>query len=98
MNESKPEIALRIIKKGSTITAFPDATVHAPVMAQDVMNLAWKWLDTLEMPVRREGARFEFVTDETLAYIEALEGLLENLQADPDTPDEVLEQIERILK
>jgi hypothetical protein len=98
MSESKPEIALRIIKKGSTITAFPDSTVHAPVMAQDVMQMAWEWLEILKMPVNLDGARFEFVTAETLDYIEALEGILEDLQADPDTPDEVLEQIEKALK
>jgi hypothetical protein len=81
-----------------TLTVNPDFEINAPQMAEDVSQLACVWLKKLDMPLKIEDASFEFVTGETLDYIEALENLLEELQGDGSTPDHVLERIEKVLK
>ena len=86
---------------GCTITAHPDAEVLELPMRDDVKKLGIEWLERLSMqlrPVAINEARYEFLLQSTLDYITALEGVLEGLQADPETPDEVLEEIERVLK
>ena len=40
----------------------------------------------------------EFIRQSTLDYIDALEGILERLQSDTDTSDDLLEEIEKVLR
>ena len=98
MNDS---INLRIKSKGCSITATPDPEFHGKTMRNDVRVLAKVWLNHLQIPLKPEAvnaSECEFILQSTLDYIEALENLLEHMQADPDTSDELLEKIEGVLK
>lgn len=85
----------------SSITAIPDPQTHGAAMAGDVKIIALEWLKHLNMPINQKSldeARFEFLLQSTLDYIKALEGVLEGLQSDPETPDALLEEIEKVLQ
>ena len=69
-------------------------------MRDDVRALAKEWIEHVGVELKAEAitdSEQEFVLQSTLNYIKALEGVLEGLQADPDTSDELLEEIERVL-
>jgi hypothetical protein len=85
----------------SAITAIPDPQIYGAAMASDVKILALEWLKHLNMGIKQKAldeARYEFILQSTLDYIKALEGVLEGLQSDPDTPDALLEEIEKVLQ
>ena len=92
-------INLRIKSKGCYLTAIPDKETISKTMRIDVRDLALEWAKQLGLkPESIERNECEFILQSTLDYIEALEGVLEGLQADPDTPDYLLEEIEKVLK
>lgn len=77
-----------------------DSALLQAQLRGDIKVLALDWAKHLAMglnPSSVEDSRVEFVLQSTLDYIDALEGVLERLQADPDTPDELLEEIEGVL-
>jgi hypothetical protein len=95
----KDTINLRIKGKGCYLTAMPDKGIYATTMRQDVRVLAMRWVPALGLKQESMGKNeVEFILQSTLDYIEQLEGVLEGLQANPDTPDDLLEEIERVLR
>lgn len=95
----KDAIHLRIKSKGCSITAMPDAETYAKTIRNDVRGLAKEWAQHLGLkPESIEKNEVEFILKSTLDYIEQLEGVLEGLQANPNTPDDLLEEIERVLR
>jgi len=90
-------INLRIKSKKYYMTAIPDRETTSKTMRIDVRDLALEWAKQLGIkPESIERNECEFILQSTLDYIEALESVLEGLQADPDTPDYLLEEIERV--
>ena len=92
---------LRMKFEKFSITAIPDPKTYGSSMADDVKILALEWLKNQNFPVSQNSlkdARFEFVLQSTMDYIKALEGVLEGLQADPETSDALLEEIEGVLQ
>lgn len=78
---------------------MPDAETYAKTMRNDVRGLAKEWAQHLGLkPESIEKNEVEFILKSTLDYIEQLEGVLEGLQANPNTPDDLLEEIERVLR
>ena len=95
----KDTINLRIKGKGCSLTAMPDAEIYSVPMRKDVRDLAEQWLKPMGLkPESIAKSEVEFILKSTLDYIEQLEGVLEGLQANPDTPDDLLEEIERVLR
>ena len=95
----KDYINLRIKAKGCSLTAMPDRETYAKSMRNDVRMLAREWVIPLGLKQESiDSSECEFVLQSTLDYIDALEGVLHGLQASEDTPDDVLEEIERVLK
>ena len=93
-------VCIRFDGSGLTVTPDPESK-HAMQLTRDVNNLANLWMAKLEVGLKTEAAQeatFEVLHKSTLEYIDALEGVLEWLQGAPDTPDEVLERIERVLR
>jgi len=92
-------IHLRIKSKGYSLTVMPNVESDAKSMGDDVRILAKAWAEHFGLkPVSVEKSEVEFILKSTLDYIEQLEGVLEGLQANPDTPDDLLEEIERVLR
>lgn len=95
----KDTINLRIKGKGCSLTAMPDVETYAATMRKDVRELAKEWVTHLGLKQEAIAkSEVEFILKSTLDYIEQLEGVLEGLQANPDTPDDLLEEIERVLR
>lgn len=94
--------SLRINFKGSGLTVTPDPTTkEGKQLSRDMRHLAELWMNKLEVNLKPEAieeAAFEVLHQGTLDYIDALEGVLEWLQAQDDTPDDVLERIEKVLR
>lgn len=95
-------ISLRILLPECGISASAsEGSPHAEQLQRDVRNLANLWMAKFQInpnPNGFDGAAFEFITQGTLDYIDALEGVLEWMQADAKTPDAVLERIEKVLR
>ena len=92
---------LRMKFEKFSITAVPDPKTYGSSMDDDVKILALEWLKNQNFPVSQnslKNARFEFVLQSTMHYIKALEGVLEGLQADTETSDALLEEIEGVLQ
>lgn len=104
MNDEKKSISLRIIFADNvrlSVCSRLAASTTDNQLRDDVRALAVKWMDKFNIDPKRElveQAFFEFVSQDTLDYINALESVLEGLEADPDTPDEILEQIEKVMR
>jgi len=95
----KDTINLRIKGKAGSLTATPDGKTYAAIMQKEVRALAKGWAYALGIPDKAfEKTHVEFILKSTLDYIERLEGFLESMQANPDTPDDVLKEIERVLR
>lgn len=66
---------------------------------RDLVTRHWR---KSSFPLMKEAywaaATLEILSQDTLQYIEELEGILEGLQADPNTSDELLEKIEHVLR
>jgi hypothetical protein len=91
---------IRLKSKGGSLSLSTTATLLQAQLHGDIKVLALEWIKRLAMglnPSSVEDSRVEFVLQSTLDYIDALEGVLERLQADPDTSDELLEEIEKVL-
>lgn len=92
---------IRLNRKGGSLTLTAGSEVHQAQMQADIKALGQEWFKHIDMGVNAdvtEGEGVEFILQSTLDYIEALEGVLEGLQADPETPDELLEEIEKVLR
>lgn len=92
---------IRMKSKGSTLTAIPGDEHDQTQLHIDIKSLGKEWLERLHMGLNLiiiDNSNVEFILQSTLDYIDALEGVLEGLQADPDTPDELLGQIEKVLQ
>lgn len=93
---------LRVIFDGSSLTFTPDpAGENAADMRREVEDLAQRWMRRLELhpkPGAFSEATFEFVSQDTLDYIEKLEDVLEWLRGDDNTPDEVMARIDEVLR
>jgi hypothetical protein len=91
---------IRLKSKGGSLSLSTGSALLQAQLRGDIKVLALdllKHLATGLNPTVLDDSRVEFVLQSTLDYIEALEGVLDGLQADPDTPDELLAEIEGVL-
>lgn len=92
---------IRLNRKGGSLTLTAGSEVHQTQMRADIKALGQEWFKHIDMGINAnviEGEGVEFILQSTLDYINALEGVLERLEADPETPDELLKEIERVLR
>ena len=97
----KDTLNIRLKFKGHSITAIPGDESDQAQLRADIKDLGQEWITHLAMGLRDgsvEEANVEFVLQSTLDYIDSLEGVLERLQADTDTPDALLAEIEKVLQ
>ena len=91
---------IRLKSNGGSLSLSTDSALFQAKLRGDIKVLALDWLNHFATglnPTVLEDSMVEFVLQSTLDYIDALEGVLERLQADPDTPDELLAEIEGVL-
>jgi hypothetical protein len=93
-------INLRIIFPGETSLSVSTQDPHkAAMLRAEVSDLARKWMTFFQVnPKVDDGTIFEFASQHTLNYIDALEWMLRDIQSDPNTPDDVLDRINAVLR
>lgn len=96
------ELHIRITHAPLSATFSTSDDKAQAVLRDDVKALALEHLERLQAPrMTPENwaeVTVEFLSAATVQYIKSLEGLLEELQADTDTPDETLARIEKVLR
>lgn len=81
----------------STAEAVTQANLRTDVKALVAEYLAQLGAPALKPEAWRE-AQVEIVSEDTLSYLQQMEGLLEDVLADPDTNEELAARIEAILR
>lgn len=99
-SNTERDVSLRIIYPGeSSLSASTQDPHKAAMLRGDIAELANKWMTFYQInPKVDKGTIFEFVSQHTLNYIDALEWVLRDIQSDPNTPDDVLDRVEAVLR